>query len=115
MVGPWSQVLSSSPGLDVTMAPGGSTGHVDWLGSHGSLTLQHHYGPSWQPRPLALAWLLMVSGDIGCGKAMDSGPGHHRGTLWQCRPLRSIWPHGLSGSTGLGDTKMATGGSLAFP
>lgn len=33
--------LRSSPGLDVTMTSGGSAGHADQHGPHGSMTLRH--------------------------------------------------------------------------
>lgn len=47
-------VLSSNPGLDITMVPGGNTGHPDWHGPCDSVTLGHRHGPRWQPRPQPL-------------------------------------------------------------
>ena len=56
--------LGSSPGSDATMVPDGSAGHSDRHGSSGSMVLRHQHGSRWWPRPLASAWVLMVSGAI---------------------------------------------------
>lgn len=36
-------------GLDITLVPGGSAGHLDWHCSQTSMTLRYQHGPRWQP------------------------------------------------------------------
>lgn len=45
--------LTCPLGQEVTMAPGGSTGHSDRHGPCGSMALRHKHGHGWGPRPWA--------------------------------------------------------------
>lgn len=44
-------VLGSNPGLDITMVPAGSAGHLDGHGPHGSMVLEPPHAPSVGPDP----------------------------------------------------------------
>ncbi|KAL6092783.1 hypothetical protein STEG23_024892 [Scotinomys teguina] len=64
--------------LVVTMAPGNSKGHSDWLGCSDNVASGYQHNPWWWPRPLESAWLSMATGardvntDPGCSGAIDS-------------------------------------------
>lgn len=61
---PKKKVLGSSPGPDVTIYPGGSTGHSDQYHHSCRAALGHQYGPRWGPRPQASLQPYMVTGTI---------------------------------------------------
>lgn len=71
-------VLSSSPGLDIPMTSGDSTGHPDQHDPCGHVALTYQYGFRWQPRLQASAHSSVVTGvtdinisSLGCFKAMN--------------------------------------------
>lgn len=50
-VKPWTQMwFICSLGLDVTMAPGGRTGHPEQNDPSSNMVFGHQYGPRWWPR-----------------------------------------------------------------
>ena len=67
-----------SLGLNIIIATYDRTGHRDWYGSNGDVTLRCQHGSWQQPRTLASAWPLMVSEatdintDPECSRATDS-------------------------------------------
>lgn len=70
----------SSPGLDVIMAPGGSTAHPDWQGPQSRVAFRHtHMAPGCGPDPWLqhdLQWYqeswIFTQTHPGCSRAMDS-------------------------------------------
>ncbi|KAL6036658.1 hypothetical protein STEG23_005376 [Scotinomys teguina] len=54
--------LGSMSGPDNVMALGGSTGHPNLYGPGSGMTLRHQQALRCQPRPLASAWPLVVTG-----------------------------------------------------
>lgn len=72
-----NMALSSSLGLDITMALGGSVGHSDQYGPSGSLTLGHQHSLRWWPKPWVSAQPSMETGamdihtDPGYGRITD--------------------------------------------
>lgn len=104
------KVLGSSPGLDVTIVPGGSAGHRDWCGPCSSMAFGYQHGSRWQPSPPPSAWSSMVSGaaDISTdpdGRVMDPDMAlaHNPGPDYTMTPVDSIdqpsLPHTNSSTT----------------
>lgn len=82
--------LSSSRGLDVTMAPGDHVDHPDWHGSMAAWPLDRH-SPRWRPRLLASACPSMATGttDISIGPLTVSEPWTKTWPLEISRPTRT--------------------------
>lgn len=91
-------VPGSSPGSDVSVAPGGSVGHLDHQGLCSRVALGHQHGPRWQPRTLTSAWSSIVPG----ATAIDLDP--------DCS--RAIGTDRALGSNPDLDDTMAPGGSI---
>lgn len=93
--------ISSSLGLDVTMALGGHTDLQDWHEFTNNIVSGLQPDPRWQPRPWISAWPLMIIGATNINK--DPGLG------------RTMGPDMVPGCSSGQDITMALGGSKATP
>lgn len=108
-------VLGSSSGLDVTMVPVGSAGHLDHHGPNNSVVLEPLHGLRCGLRSQASALPLMATGALGiCAGPVCSRVGDPDMALataqaplmpWpqsQCMLLRSVWLLGIRKAIGGG-------------